>query len=220
MEANLNDANSLKQVFDGACIIFGVTDFWQFVGASSTRALVESRNITWNEACYLQEVQQGTNIIDAASEQENPQHLSKLILSTLADQRLASNGKYTWVYHFDGKARHVQYLKDKAQEDPAHLALLNKTSYLHMGFYLDNWKMNPMFAPRKVRNISFFPHSLRLLTTFSDLTGALHFDQFVARPTQKLIQSHSSILSMTLAHSSRLLYLTALQVRPCLARAR
>jgi len=114
--------------------------------------LAESKGITWNEASYLQELQQGINIIDAATKVTEHGGLDRLVLSSLCDVEKASSGKYTWAYHFDSKAHYVQYLKDKAQQDPNYHALYDKTSYLHMGNYLDNWKKNPIFAPRKVCN--------------------------------------------------------------------
>ena len=139
---------SLKVAFEGASAIFGVTDFWQFVKKPATQQLAQSKSITWNEACYLQEVQQGKNIIDAAAQQQ--QQIERMVLSSLSDARKATGGKYTWVYHFDSKARFVQYLEEKAQDDLQYRSLFEKTSYVQIGNYLDNWKKNPIFTPKKV----------------------------------------------------------------------
>jgi hypothetical protein len=174
VKADLDDVKSLKAAFEGASAIFGVTDFWQFVPQyrSATQKALDQVKVqynneitatntttTWNEACFLREFQQGKNIIDAAAqvvassivEQGMPQ-LERLVLSSLSNARKASDGKYTWVYHFDSKAQFVKYLELKAGEGGLiYQALLSRTSFVQMGYYLDNWKMNPFFMPRKVR---------------------------------------------------------------------
>lgn len=156
---------SLKSAFEGANAIFGVTDFWQFVGKPSTEEIVKAKDITWNEACCLQEVQQGKNIIDAAAQELERGSLEILVFSSLSDAKKNSNGKYSWVYHFDGKAHVVQYLQEKARESLKYRSLFQKTSYVQIGNYLDNWKMHPIFAPRKVSRTK------RLLSHF-DANGA------------------------------------------------
>lgn len=163
MQADLDDVESLVAAFTGAHAIFGMTDFWQFVQMESTQKLAKDKGITWNEACYLQEVQQGKNIIDAAARvvrtAAQDDHLGggevleRLVLSTLSDASKASKGKYTWVYHFDSKARFVDHLKDRAQQTSAYRTLWDRTSYLQIGNYLDNWKKNPILAPKKVRSL-------------------------------------------------------------------
>ena len=154
MKADLNDVESLEAAFKSANVIFGVTDFWQFVKSPSTQELVKSQGITWNVACYLQEVQQGKNIIDAASRVVGQGQLERMVYSSLSDAKKASKGKYSWVYHFDGKAHVVQYLESKARDDDQYRLLFNKTSYVQMGNYLDNWNKNPIFNPKKVGNCS------------------------------------------------------------------
>ena len=150
VEADLDDVASLESAFSGVSAIFGVTDFWQFVQSSKTHELAQSQNITWNEACYRLELQQGINLIDAAAKVAQDGVLERLVLSTLSDAKRASKGKYTWVYHDDGKAHFVQYLEKKAQSEPEYRQLFERTSYVQVGSYLDNWKMNPIFAPQKV----------------------------------------------------------------------
>ena len=149
VQADLDDVDSLESAFTNVSAIYGVTDFWQFAQLPKTHALAQEKGITWNEACYLQELQQGKNLIDAAAKQVG--HLDRLVLSTLCDVKKASGGKYTWVYHYDSKAHFVQYLKEKAQSEPSYRALHEKTSYVQIGNYLDNWKKNPIFTPQKVR---------------------------------------------------------------------
>jgi len=141
---------SLKSAFEGVNAIFGVTDFWQFVQLPSTQEIAKAKGITWNEACYLQELQQGKNIIDAAASIMKQEKLERVVLSSLSDARKASKGKYTWVYHFDSKAHFVQYLEQKSEGFSEYKALFEKTSYVQIGYYLDNWKSDPILTPEKV----------------------------------------------------------------------
>lgn len=166
VKADLDDVESLKAAFTGVDAIFGVTDFWQFLPQyqNSTQEVwdqvkaqcsdgappsASEGKTTWNEACYLREFHHGKNIIDAAAQVASG--LDRLVLSSLSDARKASGGKYTWVYHFDSKAHYVKYLKSKAASgEPKYQSLLDRTSYVQMGYYMDNWKMNPFFTPQKV----------------------------------------------------------------------
>jgi hypothetical protein len=150
VQADVNDVQSLKKVFTGAMAIFGMTDFWQFMQKPSTIALMQEKSISWNEAHYLQEVQQGENIIDAAAEVVGEGSLQRFVLSTMSDAKKSSKGKYTWVWHFDSKGQYPQYLAQRAEHDPKYGKLLEMTSYTQLGFYLDNWKMDPLTAPQKV----------------------------------------------------------------------
>lgn len=154
VSADLDDVASLITAFTGVDAIFGVTDFWQFLKDPKTHELAKEKGITWNEVCYLRELQHGKNVIDAAAVvlSHPGSKLERLVLSSLADVRKASKGKYTWAYHFDSKAHYVKYLEDKAATDPAYQALFEKTSYVQMGYYLDNWQIpnNPILSPRKV----------------------------------------------------------------------
>lgn len=150
VEANLDNVESLAKAFSGVNAIFAVTDFWQFPQDPKTHELVAAKGITWNEACYELEYQQGVNLLDAAARRANDSDFDRLIVSSLSGARQSSQGKYNWVYHFDSKAQYVQYLKIKAQTSPDHRDLLDKTSYVQIGNYLDNWKMNPILKPYKV----------------------------------------------------------------------
>lgn len=150
VKADLDDVASLQQAFTGAHAIFGVTDFWQFPEKAVTQELAVAEGITWNEACYRLELQQGKNIIDAAVKVAGEGVLERFVFSSLSDAKKASKGKLSWVYHFDSKAHIMNYLKEKAKEDPAYKTLLDKTSAVQVGFYLDNWSKNPILAPKKV----------------------------------------------------------------------
>jgi hypothetical protein len=96
-------------------------------------------------------VQHGKNLIDAASQVVEQGVLERMVLSSLSDVTKSSKGKYTWAYHFDSKAHFVDYLEEKSQNSSQYRLLFEKTSYVEIGSYMDNWKKNPIFTPKKVR---------------------------------------------------------------------
>jgi hypothetical protein len=83
-------------------------------------------------------------------------------LSIMSDAKKSSKGKYTWVWHFDSKGQYPQYLEQRAGEDAKYRKLLERTSYAQLGYYLDNWKSDPLARPQKVCSVS--GHGDRLLT--------------------------------------------------------
>ncbi len=97
--------------------------------------LVVPYNQQINQLDCDREYQQGTNIIDAAAS-VSPS-LEWFVLLTLWETKKWSKGKYTWNYHFDGKAEMVHYLKN------THPDLAAKTSYLQVGVYMLNWQLGP-----------------------------------------------------------------------------
>ncbi|EMC97145.1 hypothetical protein BAUCODRAFT_441050 [Baudoinia panamericana UAMH 10762] len=144
---DLDDPTTLDQAFKGATAIFAVTDFWQFMDDPSTFAQAEKEGRLPNQIAMDREIQQGKNIIVAAS--KHLATLERLVVSTLSDSEKWSNGKIKWNLHFDGKAKYTQYLKD------TYLELAHRTSYVQMGYYLSNWRMNPFFAPQKLEDGSY-----------------------------------------------------------------
>jgi hypothetical protein len=139
--ADLNDEASLEEAFSGANAIFAVTDFWQFLKDPKTFEIAEKEGKKPNQIAMELEIQHGKNIIHAANKQLKT--LDRLVLSTLSDSNKWSNGEIKWNLHFDGKAQFEQYLKQSFPD------LAARTSYLHMGSYLSNWKMSPHVAPQK-----------------------------------------------------------------------
>ena len=130
VQGNLDDPESLVAAFKGANAIFSVTDFWQpYFNPANHAKLKPGQSI--NEWVYEYELQQGKYIADAAAK---VQGLERLIFSALCDTSKWSQGKYTGVYHFDSKARAVDYIKEKYPE------LAAKLSVVQAGAYMDNWK--------------------------------------------------------------------------------
>ena len=147
VSADLDDETSLTKAFAGANAIYAMTDFWAALQDLSTFETAKKEGKKPNEIAMALEIQHGKNIIHAASSHLST--LDRLVLSTLSDSHLWSNGEIKWNLHFDGKAHYEAYLKSTFPD------LGKKTSYLHMGSYLSNWRMSPSFAPQKQANGSF-----------------------------------------------------------------
>ena len=140
VRGDLDDPDSLTAAFSGAHAIYAITDFWQqFYNPASREKLKEGQIM--NEFCFDLEVQQGKNMADAAAKVKT---LERYVCSSLSDVRKWSKGKYTWVYHFDAKAKVVEYIKDELPE------LAKKMSVLQIGLYATHWQAAPFLAPQKV----------------------------------------------------------------------
>jgi hypothetical protein len=138
-QADFNDPTTLNEIFTGATAIFANTNFWEpFYNRAVQSILSPGQSI--NEYCYDKEVQQLKNIADVAAKVHG---LERLIMSGLCDATNWSKGKYKGVYHFDSKAKGIEYLKETYPK------LDKKMTVIHMGSYLSNWKRNLRF--RKVR---------------------------------------------------------------------
>ncbi|KAF2453536.1 putative hscarg dehydrogenase, partial [Lineolata rhizophorae] len=142
--ADLNDADSLRRAFQGAAVVFGVTDFWKpLADPELTRTAEPGRLARW---AYEYELQQGRNIFDAAASIGT---LDRLIFSTIQDVAEASNGKYVGAYHADTKAHAEMYGKNTYPD------LYGKTSTIQVGVYLSNFKELPSEMPKKEADGSF-----------------------------------------------------------------
>jgi len=95
--ANLDDTSSLVSAFQGADVIFGVTDFWQPYMNPANREKVKPGQ-AMNEWAYEYEKQQGMNIFDAAAKTEG---LQRLVFSTLPGPNKWTRGKLTKVCGYD-----------------------------------------------------------------------------------------------------------------------
>nr|OQO29512.1 hypothetical protein B0A51_02604 [Rachicladosporium sp. CCFEE 5018] len=166
--ANLDDPASLVKAFEGANAIFAVTDFWQFVMDPAVHATAAQTGKMPNEVAFDREVEQGRNIVDAATK-----HLSTLerfVFSSLSDTKKWTKGKIVWNLHFDDKAVILDYVShilpvspfaiiadhDIFQLHDKHPALAAKSSFLQMGMYMSNYRMqSPVFSPVKQADGTF-----------------------------------------------------------------
>ncbi|KAK3678812.1 hypothetical protein LTR78_001265 [Recurvomyces mirabilis] len=80
----------------------------------------------------------GKSIADAAA---TIQGSELFIWSSLADASKWSQGQYRKAWHFESKARVVDYIKE------AHPHLAKQMSILQMGLFVENWKWGPISVP-------------------------------------------------------------------------
>lgn len=149
MPGDVDDAASLTAAFQGANLIFGNTAFSNAFAMPTAEDLAKlTPGQTLREWCYELELQQGKNIVDAASSVGG---LDLFIWSSLSHASKWSGGKYKGVFHFDSKAMVVEYAKEKYPE------LWKKTSLLQMGLFVTNWKWGQGAVPwEKVSMVAEF----------------------------------------------------------------
>ncbi|KAK5063155.1 hypothetical protein LTR84_005231 [Exophiala bonariae] len=137
--ADLGDPSSLDAAFEGASVIFSVTNFWgiHFDPEHQAKAKTGQRLI---DLSYEVEVQQGKNVFDAAAKVKT---LDRLIFSGLSHAAKWSKGKYKHVLHYDSKAVAAEYGQETYPE------LWNKTSVIQIGFYLENFLKSPVQFNRR-----------------------------------------------------------------------
>ena len=124
-------------------MIFAMTDFWGPFFASQAEFSKISDRATGEHAVEI-EAARGKRIVDAAAKVLADEGvLERFVLSTLPSFEKLSGGKYTYTYHFDGKAQIATYLREKE--------LWQRSSLLNMGFYMTNLvKMGQLMGFTKV----------------------------------------------------------------------
>ncbi|KAE9989344.1 hypothetical protein EG327_002821 [Venturia inaequalis] len=138
---NLDDMGSLQKAFEGANVIFGVTDFWQgFFDPNVQKTAVETGK-TVNELCYEMEVRQAKNLVDAVYSTIDT--LDMFVFSAINSATQWSKGEEKTVYHFDAKWEAVEYVKF------AYPRLHEKTSLYQPAMYLTNWKNGGVTGPQR-----------------------------------------------------------------------
>ena len=140
VQGDLNQVSSIRAAFEGANAIYAVTDFWAPFWNPSTKEKLPPGQLL-NQYCYDLEVQQGKNLADAAA---NVKTLERYVYSALTSFKERSKGKYTWVYHFDSKAKVVDYVTKNLSK------LAAKMSVVQIGLYATHWAAAPVLAPQKV----------------------------------------------------------------------
>ncbi|KAF9768657.1 hypothetical protein IL306_013967 [Fusarium sp. DS 682] len=156
VQADLDSPSSLKAAFEGAHAIFAVSDFWGLFNESNRSKTKPGQAL--NDWAAQHEEQQLKNVIDIAAKIPT---LERFIISSLSHSEKWSKGKFTRVYHFDGKARAVEY----AQE--AHPDLWAKTSVYQAGLFLSNFVLLPFNQPIKnAEGVAQFNTALDLDTKF------------------------------------------------------
>lgn len=127
VQADLSDADSLQRAFEGAHIIYAMTDFWQSMSAEV-------------------ELQQGKRIVNIAEKLPTLEHFA---WASLPDGKALSQGQFSNIFHWQSKADLTKYIRS---EKPA---LWSKTIEILFPNYFENCVTNaPVYLPLKV---SLFP---------------------------------------------------------------
>ncbi|CZT07929.1 related to nitrogen metabolic regulation protein nmr [Rhynchosporium graminicola] len=157
--ADLEDVESLKKAFEGANLIFSVTNYWEPFWRPDARAAAEKKGITCRKWAYEVELRQGKNIADAAGSKGVVEGLDEMgfVASTLSNAKVCSKGKYQELYHFDSKAEVFPgYVEEKYPE------LAKKMSCVQTGYFMSSYKLAPgaYFAKQPDNSyIQYFPTS-------------------------------------------------------------
>ena len=123
-QADLDDAESLQHAFEGAHIIYAMTDFWQSMSATI-------------------ECEQGKRIADIAAALPQLEHF---VWASLPDGKELSKGQFVNIFHWQSKADVAKYIKNSKP------ALWAKTIEILFPNYFENCVTNaPVYLPLKVR---------------------------------------------------------------------
>lgn len=123
MQADLGDAVSLERAFEGAHIIYAMTDFWQSMSADV-------------------EAEQGKVISNIA---DGLPQLEHFVWASLPDGRALSAGKYSNIFHWQSKAAVAKCIRDSKPR------LWGKTIEILFPNYFENCVTNSgVYLPRKV----------------------------------------------------------------------
>ncbi|EDO00262.1 hypothetical protein SS1G_14132 [Sclerotinia sclerotiorum 1980 UF-70] len=141
VKADLDDVTSLISAFQGANLIFSVTNYWEPFFRPDSRQQAQERGISCRKYAYEVEFQRGKNIADAAA---HPSVISGLdangfIASTLSHAWKCSDGNFKEVYHHDAKADvFPYYVRERYGEEGG---LAGKISCVMTGYFTSSYKL-------------------------------------------------------------------------------
>ncbi|KAF4625309.1 hypothetical protein G7Y89_g12857 [Cudoniella acicularis] len=160
--ADLDTPSTLIPAFSGAHVIFAITDFWATF-LSSYPELKKISNRATGEYALSEEVRRGKAIADATAHVLKEEGvLERFVYSTLPNFTEQSKGKYTYCYHFDGKAEVSEYLKGKKE-------LWERSSLLNMAFYTSN-----LSAMGAILGVTFDKENGKLIWNKPGANAVLH----------------------------------------------
>lgn len=136
VQADLDDPPTLVAAFAHANVIFSVTNYWEYFFRPDCRAQAAAQGISCRRFAYDVEYRQGKNIADAAAATVSSLDDNGFLVSTLSHAGRCSNGAFTDVYHFDGKAEAFPLYVDEH-----HPALAAKMSCIHTGVFMTSWRL-------------------------------------------------------------------------------
>ncbi|KAF8856222.1 NAD(P)-binding protein [Acephala macrosclerotiorum] len=138
VQADLDDVTSIEKAFEGANLIYSVTNYWEPFFRPDCRAKAQEEGIICRRFAYDVEYRQGMNIADAAAKVAASLDENGFIASTLSHARKCSKGEYKELYHFDSKADiFPDYVNEK------HPELAKKLSCVQTGYFTSSYKLAP-----------------------------------------------------------------------------
>ncbi|KAA8569018.1 hypothetical protein EYC84_000691 [Monilinia fructicola] len=155
LEADLDNVDSLISAFQGANLIFSVTNYWEPFFRPDCRVKAQEKGISCRKYAYEVEYQQGRNIADAAAHASVLPGLDSngFIASTLSHAGKCSGGKFTEVYHHDAKADVFPGYVNERYGGESGLAA--KMSCVMTGYFTSSYKLAMKSYLRKQPNGSF-----------------------------------------------------------------
>ncbi|KAK0620714.1 hypothetical protein B0T14DRAFT_497189 [Immersiella caudata] len=150
VQAELEDAESLKTAFKGANLIFSVTQYWEPFFRLDCRPKATELGLSCRKYAYDVEYRQGKNIADAAAAVVDTLVENGFLVSTLSHAGKATGGKMTEVYHFDSKADIFPHYVDEKYPE-----LSKKMSCIHTGYFMTSHQILPNSYFKKQPDGSF-----------------------------------------------------------------
>lgn len=145
LQADLDDVESLVAAFEGANLIFSITNYWEPFFRPDCRQRALEKGVDCRLFAYQVEAAQGKNIADAAARVVGGLDENGFIVSTLSHAGKCSAGKYKELYHFDAKADIFPfYVEEK------HPELAKKMSCVQTGYFTSSYKFVPAAYLTKV----------------------------------------------------------------------
>ncbi|KAK4446013.1 hypothetical protein QBC34DRAFT_305806 [Podospora aff. communis PSN243] len=136
VQADLDDVDSLKAAFQGANLIFSVTQYWEPFFRPDCRAKAAELGVSCRKYAYDVEYRQGKNIADAAAGVVNTLAENGFLVSTLSHAEKATGGRMREVYHFDAKAEVFPgYVEGVYPE------LAGRMSCVQTGYFMTSWRI-------------------------------------------------------------------------------
>lgn len=146
VQADLDDVESIKAAFEGANIIFSVTQYWEPFFRPDCRQKAEELGISCRKYAYDVEYGQGKNIADAAAATVDTLDENGFLVSTLSHAGKCSGGAFTELYHFDAKADIFP-----AYVEATYPELAAKMSCIQTGYFYTSFQILPESYLNKVR---------------------------------------------------------------------
>ncbi|KAK7928116.1 hypothetical protein PG985_005114 [Apiospora marii] len=146
VQADLEDAESLRNAFRGANLIFSVTQYWAPFFRPDCIAQAKDQNVSIRKLAYDVEYRCGRNVADAAATTADSLDDNGFLVSTLSHASRCSGGRYTDLYHYDAKADVFPDYVEKTYPE-----LAKKMSCIHTGFFFTSYNIlpNSYFAKQK-----------------------------------------------------------------------